>query len=103
MDTTEPFLVPTHPGVILRQGLQDLKLTISRAARETGIPLSTLSAMVRGRRPISAEAAIRLGRYLHTSPRYWTNLQADYDLRVTTSKLGAAIEHEVIPHIGMME
>jgi addiction module HigA family antidote len=99
MDTAESTLTPTHPGLLLRQGLQDLNLTISRAARETGIPLSTLSAIVRGRRPISAEAAIRLGRYLHTSARYWTNLQSDYDLRVVTGTLGETIEREVVPHL----
>ena len=92
-----PALQPAHPGRILQRGLKDAGLSLSRAARESGIPLSTLSAVTRGKRSISAENALRLARYLGTSPRYWLNLQADYDLRVTTAAKGKSIEREVTP------
>ena len=88
---------PTHPGKILLRGLKDMNLTLSRAAKETGIPLSTLSAIVNARRPVSAENALRLARYLNTSARYWVNLQSDYDLRVATTSKGESIEKEVAP------
>jgi len=93
-------LKPTHPGKILQRGLKDMNLTLSRTARETGIPLSTLSAIVNGRRPVSAENALRLGRYLKTTPRYWVNLQSDYDLRMATASKGERIEREVLPAVG---
>lgn len=91
-------LTPTHPGLILQRGLRDLGLPLTRVARDTRIPLSTLSAIVRAKRPISPENAIRLSRYLNTSPRYWTNLQSDYDLRLSLSAHGPTIDHEVSPH-----
>ncbi len=90
-------LQPSHPGKILLRGLKDTGVTISRAARETGIPLSTMSAIVRGKRPIRAENALRLGRYLGTTPRYWVNLQADYDLRLAEAEKRKTVEREVAP------
>jgi len=90
-------ILPTHPGKILVRGLKDMHLTLSRTARDTGIPLSTLSAIVNARRPISAENALRLARYLNTSARYWVNLQSDYDLRMATTSKGESIEKEVAP------
>lgn len=56
-----------------------------------------MSAIVRGKRPISAENALRLGRYLGTTPRYWVNLQADYDLRLAEADKRKAVEREVAP------
>jgi len=52
---------------------------------------------VNARRPISAENALRLARYLNTSARYWVNLQSDYDLRMATTSKGESIEKEVAP------
>jgi len=92
-------LKPTHPGKILLRGLRDMHLTLSRAAKETGIPLSTLSAIVNARRPVSAENALRLACYLKTTPRYWVNLQSDYDLRLATASKGESIEREVLPAV----
>ena len=90
-------LQPTHPGKILLRGIKDMRLTLSRTARDTGIPLSTLSAIVNARRPISAENALRLARYFNTSARYWVNLQADFDLRTATTAKGESIERDVMP------
>jgi addiction module HigA family antidote len=92
-------ITPTHPGKILLRGLKDLKFTLSQTARGTGIPLSTLSAIVNGRRSISAENAMRIGRYLNTSAKYWVNLQADYDLRVALYTKSECVEKEVVPAI----
>jgi len=92
-------IMPTHPGKFLARGLQDLHFSLSQTARGTGIPLSTLSAIANGRRPISAENALRLGRYLNTSARYWINLQADYDLRMAELDKAESVEREVIPAV----
>ena len=90
-------LTPTHPGKILLQGIKDHKLSVSQVARETGIPVSTLSAITHGKRPVSAENALRIGKFFRTSPKYWINLQSDYDLRIASMTLEDKVEQEVIP------
>ncbi|HEV7745680.1 MAG TPA: HigA family addiction module antitoxin [Pyrinomonadaceae bacterium] len=89
---------PVHPGEILREDLmKPLGLTVSGLARELKIPLNRLSEIVNGRRPLNADAALRLSRYFGNSPEFWVNLQASYDLRVTIHSSARRIEREVRP------
>jgi len=90
-------LTPTHPGKLLLRGIRDHELNVSQVARETGIPVSTLGAITHGKRPISAGNALRIAKYFGTTARYWTNLQADYDLRVASMALADKVEEEVMP------
>lgn len=90
-------LTPTHPGKILLQGIRDHQLSVSKVARKTGIPVSTLSAITHGKRPISAGNALRIAQYFGTTAKYWTNLQGDYDLRMASMALEDKISEEVIP------
>src|SRR5207302_3255862 len=71
----------THPGEVLREEyLVPLGLSARALARELGVPANRLTEIMRGTRDITADTAIRLGRYFRTDPRFWLNLQAAYDL-----------------------
>ena len=77
-------ILPVHPGEILRGDLmKPLGLTVSGLARELKVPVNRLSEIVNGRRALNADAALRLSRYFGSTPEFWINLQATYDLRVT--------------------
>ena len=72
---------PVHPGEILREDLmKPLGLTVSGLARELKLPVNRLSEIVNGRRALNADAALRLSRYFGSTPEFWINLQAAYDL-----------------------
>ena len=91
-------LAPVHPGEILREDLmKPLGLTVSGLARELKVPVSRLSEIVNGRRALNADAALRLSRYFGSTPEFWINLQAAYDLRVTIHSSASRIEREVRP------
>lgn len=89
---------PVHPGEILREDLmKPLGLTVNGLARNLKVPVNRLSEIVNGRRAINADAALRLSRYFGNTPEFWINLQANYDLRVTTHSSASRIEREVRP------
>lgn len=72
---------PIHPGEILRHDfLEEFDLTVEGTAIETGISVERLSAILAGRDTVTAEVALRLGRFFTTSPEFWLNLQRSYDL-----------------------
>ena len=72
---------PTHPGeVLLEEYLKPAELTQVEAARRMGIPLNRLNEIIRGRRGVSADTALRLARLLDTSAELWLGLQSDWDL-----------------------
>jgi len=71
----------THPGEVLREEyLMPLGLSARALAKELDVPANRLTEIMRGTRDVSADTAIRLGRYFRTDPRFWLNLQAAYDL-----------------------
>ena len=72
---------PTHPGeVLLEEYLRPAQLTQVQAARRMGIPLNRLNEIVRGKRGVSADTALRLAKLLGTSAELWLGLQSDWDL-----------------------
>ena len=73
-------LPPTHPGEILRDELAELALSANAFAARIGVPTNRITEILAGRRSISAETALRLGRFFGTSAQSWMNLQANYDL-----------------------
>lgn len=87
---------PIHPGEMLRDELAERGISLNRLARDTRIPLSRVSLIANGKRAITAETAMRLGRYFRTSAQMWLHLQTAYDLEVA-SAAAARIEKEVIP------
>ena len=71
----------THPGEVLREEyLVPLGLSARALAKELDVPANRLTEIMRGTRDVSADTAIRLGRYFRTDPRFWLNLQAAYNL-----------------------
>jgi len=89
-------LPPIHPGEILREDyMKPLRFSMNRLALALHVPITRISEIVHERRSISADTALRLARYFKTSPRFWLNLQAAYDLEVTESRMLPQIEREV--------
>jgi addiction module HigA family antidote len=72
-------------------------LSANRLATELGIPASRILEIVNGRRAISADTALRLGRYFDTTPQFWMNLQTRYDLELAREANGKTIDRVVKP------
>lgn len=73
-----------HPGEVLSEEfLKPLEISAYRLSKETGIPQSRLSAIIKGQRSISADTALRFSRFLGTTAKFWLALQNDYDLEET--------------------
>ena len=88
---------PIHPGQILREDLQDMGISLNRLARDLRVPMNRISAIVNGKRGITADTALRLARYFGTSSQYWMNLQTAYELQAAEQALAARIERDVLP------
>ena len=88
---------PVHPGEILREELNELGMSAKAIARELGVPQNRISDILRGRRGITADTALRLARYLNTTPQVWLNLQNAYELRVAELESGKDIAKQVKP------
>jgi antitoxin HigA-1 len=90
-------LPPVHPGELLRDELAEIGVSLNELARALRVPMNRISAIVNGKRSITADTAMRLARYFGTSPQYWLNLQSAYDLEVAAVKIGSKVEREVLP------
>lgn len=88
---------PVHPGVYLKELLDELKLSQYRLARDLGVPAMRINHVVKGKRPVTAELALRLGRDFGQSPRYWINLQSRYDMDVAEDAMSEKVTREVRP------
>ena len=87
---------PIHPGeVLLEDFMKPLGLTQYRVAKDIGVSPLRISQIVRGQRAITADTALRLARYLGTSPAVWLRLQARYDLEVAEELMAERIQREV--------
>lgn len=96
---TDAKLPLVHPGQILRDDFLDpLGLSAYALANALKIPRSRANDLVRCRRNVSADTALRLARFFGTTPEFWINLQAHYDLDVAKRTVFARIEAEVAPH-----
>lgn len=87
-----------HPGAVLRKRfMAPHGLDVDRLAEDLGIPGNRLDDVLSGQRSITADMALRLGRYFGTSPLFWMNLQSRFDLHVTAAVLAGEIERDVRP------
>lgn len=92
------LIAPPYPGeTILEDILKPLDMSVNRLAKALGITAARLNEIVRGKRGISADTALRLARYLGTSPDFWLGLQLEYDLRVARQAKQKDIERVVRP------
>ena|SRR5713226_6799653 len=88
---------PIHPGRILKRELEEAGVTANAVALALRIPANRLTAIINGQRSISADTAMRLGKYFGTSAQMWMNLQSRYELQVAEDALSDRIEKEVEP------
>jgi antitoxin HigA-1 len=89
---------PIHPGVILeKEFLEPLGLSAYALAEAISVPRNRITGIVRGERSITADTALRLGRFFEMSPEFWLELQMDYDLETTRAAIGRRLEQEVRP------
>ncbi|MEX1176869.1 MAG: HigA family addiction module antitoxin [Nitriliruptor sp.] len=92
-------LPPVHPGeVLLEEFLEPVGLSQYRLAKDVSVPPRRINEIVHGKRGVTADTALRLARYFGTSPRFWLNLQAQYDLDVEADRLGDRLDREVAAH-----
>jgi addiction module HigA family antidote len=87
---------PITPGdVLLEEFLKPMGVTQSQLAKDINVPANRISQIVRGKREITADTALRLGRYFKIEPEFWLNLQIRYTMKITRNKVGEKIEREV--------
>ncbi len=91
-------LPPIHPGEILREDfLKPLGLSMNRLALDLRVPVTRIAEIIRERRGVTPDTALRLARYFNTSARFWLNAQAMYDLEVAEDELQPSIQRDVHP------
>ena len=83
---------PIHPGEILADELEALELTAAELARQIDVPSNRISQIISGQRNITADTALRLGKYFGITPEFWMNLQKTYELDQARTKLGAQLD-----------
>ena len=94
MDEKNPSMlaIAQHPGLILKDELAELGISMAALARAIDVPPGRISAIVAGKHAISGDTALRLGHWFGTSPQFWLNLQAHYDLALAAQAVGHEIE-----------
>lgn len=95
--STTDRLPPVHPGEILKETLDDLRISMNRLSKEIRVPANRISSIVAGQRAITGETALRLARYFGTTPEYWLNMQARYDLETARDHWEDRVRSEVRP------
>jgi len=94
----KPVTAPIHPGeILLEEFMRPAGISINGLALALRVPATRISAIVNETRGVTADAALRLGRYFSTTSEFWMNLQRDYDLRVAANASRARIEQDVQP------
>jgi addiction module HigA family antidote len=90
-------LAPIHPGeILLEEYLVPLKISQNRLGRDLGVPAQRVNEIIRGKRAITVDTALRLAKFFKTSPQFWLNLQMHYDLEMARETLLAErIQQEV--------
>lgn len=94
---TTDKLRPVHPGEILKETLDDLEISMNRLSKEIRVPANRISSIIAGQRAITGETALRLARYFETTPEYWLNMQARYDLETARDVWEGRVKCEVRP------
>ncbi len=94
----ERDIPPIHPGEILKEEFLDpMGISQYRLAQSISVAPRRINEIVHGRRAITADTALRLGRYFGMEAEFWLNLQARYDLEVAQAALGTRLDREVEP------
>jgi antitoxin HigA-1 len=90
---------PIHPGeILLEDFLKPMDISQYYVAQSIGVPPRRINEIVHGKRSITADTALRLGRFFNMEAQFWMNLQSRYDLEVTRENLAERLEQEVQVH-----
>ncbi len=89
--------VAIHPGRLLKRELAARALSANRLAIDLGVPSGRITDILNGRRSISADTAVRLGRYFGNSAQFWLDLQSQYDIAMVENEHGQEITQRVRP------
>jgi addiction module HigA family antidote len=93
------IIPPIHPGeILLEEFLKPMDLSQNRLAMDIHVPARRINEIVHGKRRITADTALRLGRFFGNSPQFWLGLQMDYDLDVAEDNLKDRLNREVHPY-----
>jgi addiction module HigA family antidote len=87
---------PVHPGRVLKRELAARELSANKLALALRVPSGRITSILNGKRAITPETALRLGRYFGNSAQFWMNMQTRYDLIKTERELGERIDSEVV-------
>ncbi|MBI2778587.1 MAG: HigA family addiction module antidote protein [Gammaproteobacteria bacterium] len=90
-------IAPVHPGFYLKELLDELGLSQSGLTKAIGVPAMRVNHIVKGKRPVTAETALRLGLFFGQTPQYWLNLQSRYSTDCATDSIGERLRHEIAP------
>ena len=91
-------LDPITPGeILLKEFLEPLGISQNKLARDIDVPITRVNDIIHGKRGITADTALRLGAYFGTTPEFWLNLQARYDLKRAKRELWPGIEKKIRP------
>ena len=90
--------IATHPGALLIEQIEDMGLSVSHVARDTGLPATRLRGIIHERRGVTAETAVALGEYFGQTPEFWLNAQKVYELSKVQAESGDAIRARVRRH-----
>jgi len=89
-------IAPIHPGeILLEEFLRPMRISQNRIALDIRVPARRINEIVRGKRRITADTALRLAEYFDMSPQFWLGLQMGYDLDIAEDELGKLLEKEV--------
>jgi addiction module HigA family antidote len=86
---------PLHPGEHLAEFLDEMGISQYRLAQDISVPPRRINEIVKGKRAVTADTALRLGRYFGMSAQFWMNLQDRFELEVTERALGDRLDQEV--------
>ena len=86
-----------HPGRLLKRELHARELSANRLSLDIGVPSGRITDIINGRRSITAETAVRLGMYFRNGPRFWLDLQSQYDIATVERDRGKEIARQVRP------
>lgn len=90
-------LSPITPGdVLLEEFLRPMEISQNQLAKDINVPANRISQLIHGKREITADTALRLGRYFSIEPEFWLNLQVHYNIKIARNKMEKEIEKEVV-------
>ncbi len=92
-------LSPITPGdILLEEFLKPMEITQNQLAKDIKVPANRISQIIHGKREVTADTALRLGKYFGIEPEFWINLQVRYNMKIAKNKLEKKIEKEVKVH-----